>query len=564
VLLLILVGVFTKSAQVPFHFWLPGAMTAPTPVSAYLHSSTMVKAGIYLLARLNPVMGGTDEWHYIISIAGVLTMLFGVLMAMPQTDLKRILAYSTVSALGTLTLLLGLSTNLATKAAMLFLVVHALYKGALFMVAGSVDHATGTRDIGLLGGLRLAMPLTAVAAVISALSMAGLPPLLGFISKELLYEAKMQAPNATLLITGSGILANLLMVSLAGIVCIGTFFGAAGKTPKTPHEVPLAMWLGPAVLAGIGLVIGLFPDSLAKPLIAPAVNAVRAEDTIVKLALWHGLNPVLALSMLTFMMGFVVYLFRVKLLKIFSPFKKLVVVGPEHLYELAMKGLTMFAATQTRFFQNGYLRYYIITIISVTAFLVGYKLAVLQGFTTSLDFANLHFYEVALAVLILVASVSAVRISSRLGAVAALGVVGFGVALVYIFYGAPDLAITQILVETLMVILFVLVIYHLPRFGKMSSRKVRVRDAFLSLAVGAVVSILVLKAVSLQFHPTISGYFNENSVPLGHGRNIVNVILVDFRAIDTLGEITVLAAAALGVFALLNLRLTKRRDKSDV
>ncbi|MCG8606114.1 putative monovalent cation/H+ antiporter subunit A [bacterium] len=559
ILLLILAGAFTKSAQVPFHFWLPGAMAAPTPVSAYLHSATMVKAGIYLMARMNPVLGGTDSWHYTITVVGAVTMLTGALLALPQTDLKRILAFSTVSALGTLTLLLGLSTSLATKAAMVFLLVHSLYKGALFMIAGSVDYETGTRDIGLLGGLRRVMPITAIVTVVAGLSMAGLPPLLGFISKELLYEAKLQAPTAAPLITGAGVLANILMVALAGIVCIETFFGKSNVTPRSPQEAPFSMSLGPAILAGMGLFIGLFPDTLAKPLLAAAVSAVRAEETVIKLALWHGVNPVFALSAMTILSGIGIFVVRKRLLRIGKPLHQLARIGPENLYRWTINGLMAVATAQTRFLQNGYLRYYLITILSVTSLLVGYKLLRLQGFNIPIDFSNVHFYEAALGILILSAAVTAVIIRSRLGAVAALGVVGYGVALIFIFYGAPDLAITQILVETLMVILFVLVIYHLPRFSKMTSGKARWRDLCLSVAAGGVISALVLKAVDLQFHPTISSYFAENSVPLGHGRNVVNVILVDFRALDTLGEITVLAAAALGVYALLRLRLAKAR-----
>jgi len=295
ILLLILLGAFTKSAQVPFHFWLSAAMQAPTPVSAYLHSATMVKAGVYLLARLNPILGGTDEWHYIVTFVGALTMVIGGLLALPQTDLKRLLAYSTVSALGTMVMLLGFSTTLATKAAIVFLFVHALYKGSLFMMVGAVDHETGTRDVYSLSGLIKYMPITAAAAALAAFSMSGFPPLLGFISKELLYEAKIQAPNAALIIIIVGVVANMMNVAVAAIVGIRPFIGDKSVTPKEGHEAPVALWLGPLMLAGAGLILGLFPTLIADSLISPAVSAVQAEITIIKLKLWHNINTVLLL-----------------------------------------------------------------------------------------------------------------------------------------------------------------------------------------------------------------------------------------------------------------------------
>jgi multicomponent Na+:H+ antiporter subunit A len=263
ILLLILAGAFTKSAQFPFHFWLPSAMEAPTPVSAYLHSATMVKAGVYLLARLSPVLGGTEAWIAIVTLTGAATMLVGAAKALLETDLKRILAYSTVSVLGMLTLLLGIGTPRAIEAAMVYLLAHALYKGALFLVAGAVDHETGTREATRLGGLRRAMPITAVAAAAAAVSMVGLPPLFGFIAKELLYEATWGAPDLALVITGVTVLSNTLLMAVAVVVGIQPFAGQAVSTPKKPHEAPWTLWLGPALLGGLGLIGGLFPQVAA-------------------------------------------------------------------------------------------------------------------------------------------------------------------------------------------------------------------------------------------------------------------------------------------------------------
>ena len=260
---LVALGALTKSAQFPFHFWLPNAMAAPTPVSAYLHSATMVKAGIYLLMRLDALLGGTALWTFTLSTVGVITMLLGAVWALRQTDLKKTLAYSTVTALGTLTLLVGLSFEASIQAAVVFLLVHALYKGALFMIAGSVDHETGTRDVLTLGGLRKAMPFTFGAAALAGLSMAGVPPLFGFVGKELAYKAKLGFEGADILLPGAAVLANALTLAAAGIVVLRPFFGALGQTPRDAHEAPPSMWIGPAVLAAVGLVFGLLPTLLA-------------------------------------------------------------------------------------------------------------------------------------------------------------------------------------------------------------------------------------------------------------------------------------------------------------
>jgi multicomponent Na+:H+ antiporter subunit A len=552
ILILVLAGAFTKSAQAPFHFWLPNAMAAPTPASAYLHSATMVKAGIYLLARLHPVLGDTGAWHYSLTLAGSITMLLGAVLALRQTDLKLLLAHSTVSSLGTLTLLIGLGTVLAAKAAVVFLVVHALYKGALFLVAGAVDHESRTRDVDRLGGLRAAMPITAAAAALAGLSMAGLPPLLGFVAKELVYEAKVQAPRASVLITGAGMLANALIVAVAGVVAFRPFFGPRRETPRSAHEAPPSLWLGPAILALLGTLLGLAPETAAA-VMAPAVSAVRAEVTEVKLALWHGLSPVLGLSLATLLAGVGIYHGRGVLRRQGRIFAGLARAGPDRGYDAALEALLALARAQTRLLQSGYLRVYLLIVVAATVALAGG--ALLGGGAPPLagiEGARLH--EVLLGVLILAAAGVAVRSDSRLAAVAALGVVGYGVALVYAFFGAPDLAMTQIMVDTLTVILFVLVCYHLPRFAALSSRGARVRDALVSLAAGGFVTLLVLVAAGARSEPAASAYYARNSLPRAHGRNVVNVILVDFRALDTLGEITVLAVAGVGVYALLKLR----------
>ncbi len=551
-LLLILCGAFTKSAQFPFHFWLPGAMEAPTPVSAYLHSATMVKAGVYLLARLSPVLGGTDLWFATVSGVGGITMLVGAGLAITQSDLKRILAYSTVSSLGMLTFLLGLGGTLAVQAAMAYLLGHALYKGALFFVAGAVDHETGTRNLDQLGGLGRAMPLTALAAGVAALSMIGLPPLFGFIAKELSYEATLHA-RAAAWITAAAVVANVLLVCAAGMVGLRPFLGKARPTPRPAHEAPLSLLLGPITLAGLSIAFGLSPSWGADGLVSAASAAVLGQPASIHLALWHGLTPALGLSAVTLAAGVGVYAGRSLPRKVAARWEAAGRWGPAGWYELALKGLNGLAVGQTRLLQSGYLRFYLMITIATTVGLVGYVLVGRGAFTATFDWTDLRFYEAGLAALILVAVLAVVLVEGRLAAIAALGVVGYSVALVFVLFGAPDLAMTQFLIETLTVILFVLVFYHLPEPRIVSEKLARWRDAAVAVSAGALMTALVLVGTPKTYQP-ISTYFTEHSVPRAHGRNVVNVLLVDFRAFDTLGEITVLSVAAVGVYALLKLR----------
>jgi multicomponent Na+:H+ antiporter subunit A len=559
ILLLILAGAFTKSAQAPFHFWLPAAMEAPTPVSAYLHSATMVKAGVYLLARLSPVLGGTIPWMTIVTGVGAVTMLVGAYLALYHSNIKRILAYTTISSLGTLVLLLGLGTSVAVKAAMVFLLAHALYKGALFMMAGAVYHESGTQDIDELGGLRRAMPITAFVAGLAAISLAGFGPLLSFIGKELLLEAVLEAPQFWLFFTLVAVLAGVVNVAMALAVGYQPFYGALKATPKHVHEAPLSLWIGPGILALLGIILGVFPALVSTNLIAPAVQAIYGEPVSVKLTLWHGWTTAFSLSMVIVLVG--VGLFR---LWGFwrtgaSRLEAYLKWGPTWWYFKGLDGLNASARAVTRLVQSGRLHHYLTTIILTTVALVGYTILTRGIVFQPQTFPELRFYEAGLAVLILLAALAAVRSKSRLASVAALGVVGFGVALTFILFGAPDLAMTQLLIETMTVILLVLVLYHLPGFARLSTRLQRRIDAVIALGAGAMMTLLVLVVTSVEQFPPISSYFAENSYRLGHGRNIVNVILVDFRALDTMGEITVLSLAGVGVFALLKLRLGKER-----
>ncbi len=557
-LLLVLAGAFTKSAQYPFHFWLPGAMAAPTPVSAYLHSATMVKAGVYLIARLSPALGGTVEWQGLVTGFGFVTFLVGALLALGQTDLKRLLAYTTVASLGTMTMFFGWGSDLAVKAGLVYMLAHAMYKGSLFLVAGAVDHESGTRDVRVLNGLRKKMPLTALAAVLAAVSMAGLPPALGFIAKEVLYEVVLEAQPVVVILTVGAVLANSLIAAVAALTAVKPFFGKPAETPRHAHEAPLAMWAPPLLLAGLGLAAGLFPAALATPLVQPAAAAVLMKPALVKLSLWHGLNLMLALSALTVALGAGVYLgWR----PLWNLAKRLAVIGkfgPANLYRVGLEGLRRFAAWQTSVLQSGYLRVYLMIIILTTVGLGALTLLTRGQFFSAPNFwGEVNFYEFVLAGLIILAALLITRMRSRLSAIAILGIVGYGLALIYLLYGAPDLAMIQFAVETLTVILFVLVVYRLPKFTRLTSPPARVLDFIVALSGGLLMTLLTLVVTSRPVSTHISQFFLENAAPLANGRNVVNVILVDFRSLDTLGEITVLALAGIGVLALIRLTIGK-------
>ncbi|TVQ52395.1 MAG: putative monovalent cation/H+ antiporter subunit A [Phycisphaerales bacterium] len=577
IVILVFAGCFTKSAQFPFHFWLPNAMEAPTPVSAYLHSSTMVKAGVYLLARLNPALGATDVWLYTLVIFGGVTMLVGAYLAIRQVYLKKILAYSTVSALGVLVFLTGLSNvdspeaaQYAGKAFAVFLLAHALYKATLFLVAGTITHETGEKDVTKLGGLRRKMPLTALAAALAGASMAGLPPFFGFLGKELLLDTTVKNPDWMLPLTIAAGVAGFLFVIVALLIAVKPFWGALKETAQHPHEAPFAMWFGPALLGSLSLLFGLFLNPLARPIIEPTASAVMGVPQEVKLALWHGINLPLMISVAAVVLGILAFLGLPIISRILKPFDALNRIGPERGYYALFNGTLKLASFQTRLLQSGYLRVYLFITITMSVGLIGWQILQLDVLPIVDQFREIevvpfvieNLYTLIVAALILIGTFGAVHSRSRLSAIASLGVVGYGVALIYIIHGAPDLAITQFLIETLTVILFVLVFYHLPQFPRISSVPARVRDLVVSVAAGVMMTVLVLIATNLETEK-ISDYFAENSYELGQGRNIVNVILVDFRSMDTLGEIVVLVIAAVGVLALLKLKPPREQERKN-
>jgi multicomponent Na+:H+ antiporter subunit A len=557
IVLLVMAGAFSKSAQFPVHFWLPNAMAAPTPVSAYLHSATMVTAGVYLLARLAPTLGGTPLWTILLVVAGGITLLIGAALALRQHDLKLVLAYSTVAALGTMVLLLGLGTPTAAVAALALLLAHAIYKAGLFLVVGIIDHETGTRELDRLSGLGRLMPITAVAAALGALSMAGLPPLIGFAAKELGLKAALAAPDAGWLVVLVLVLGGLGSVAVAGLTSVVPFAGRTRTPREHLHDPALAMWLAPLALGAVGLAAGLLPGLGAGPLVVAAAEAVSGSTPSTGLAPWYGIDAALLLSLVSLALGALLVWRRTAVRGVLTRLDVGWHIGPEKAYVSLERRMLAAARWTTDRLQNGSLRFYLLVVVGTLVTLVWLAIARAGGDVALRVDGEVDIIGLAVAAIIVAGALAAARSRSRLGAVTALGVVGYGVALVYVLYSAPDLAMAQILVETLTVLLFVLVFYHMPRFGPDTGPATRLRDALVAAAGGTLLTLFILVATSTPDDP-IGAFFSEAAQPLAKGRNVVNTIIVDFRALDTLGEVAVLGIAAFGVLALLKLRARRR------
>lgn len=554
---LLFMGAFTKSAQFPFHFWLPGAMKAPTPVSAYLHSATMVKAGIYLLARFNPILGGTEIWSYTLMIVGGFTMLYAAFHSLLRTDLKGILAYSTISALGILTFLIGLGTREAIIATSVFVLVHALYKATLFLVTGIIDHETHTRDITKLSGLRKVMPPVAIAAILAALSSAGLPLTFGFIGKDLIYEATLHA-GATLSI----LLTILAVATNTGLVAAGFMSGVkpfAGSLPtafEKVHLPPISMWLPPLILALLGIVFGCIPGIAGELFSLQTANAILGADAQLHLKIWHGFNMVLLLSIGTLVLGTLLYIRNKPDERKTIFIQRFNYISPQYIIEKITKSIFKLSEWYTAKFHNGYLRSYHLKIILFAEILLAYKLW-LSG-PININFYSLKMltiYEVAVIVILLSALMIIITSKSRLTAVVSMSVVGYCICLMFVFYSAPDLAMTQFTIDTLTTVLFVLVLYKLPPFLNLATTGERYRDIAVSLGFGIILCMVALQVHHEPIETATSKFYADNAYLLAKGKNVVNVILVDFRGIDTMFETVVLSIAAIGVYSLLRLRL---------
>lgn len=554
-LVLLLAGAFTKSAQFPFHFWLPGAMKAPTPVSAYLHSATMVKAGIYLLARFAPMLGQGSLWQNALLAAGAVTMLYGAVHALLRTDLKAILAYSTISALGMLVFLIGIGTEAAYIACVVFILVHAFYKAALFLITGALDHETGTRDVTQLRGLRKILLPLAVAGVLAAFSGAGIPFTFGFIGKDLIYEATLDSRDATLF-TALAVITNILLLYAGFVAGIKPFAGKLPERLRNVHMPPLSLWLPALLLSVAGLVIGIFPQVIDTSIVKPALFAMQGTASEIPIKMWHGFNLVLLLSAITLSAGLLLYYFFQPSANRITVVSRFDALAPQRLLSRASTFFGKFSLLYTRLLQNGYLRSYIITIIVFLIGIISYKLFTeVNIYMTREQWSEVSIYEGLVFVLMVGAIFKTMNTKSRVTAIVSMSVVGYCLCLFFVLFSAPDLAMTQFAIDTLTIVLFVLVLLRLPPFIQYSSAALRIRDSFISICFGSLISIIALQVLNEPTNKAISRFYADNAYLEAKGKNVVNVILVDFRGLDTLVEITVLAIAAIGVYSLLKLKI---------
>ena len=559
-IILILIGAFTKSAQFPFHFWLPNAMAAPSPVSAYLHSATMVKAGVFLAAKLTPLFLAVELWSDALLFFGGITMIVAVSLALKQQDLKKLLAYTTVGMLGTLMFLLGTGTEYGMTAFLMVLVSHSLYKATLFLTSGNVDHGAGTRDILKLGGLKSVMPMTTTSATIAAVSMLGVMPFLGFLGKEYLYKAA-SAGGFFSIPFAVAFFSAIIMVMVGVNTGILPFFRKnPASTPEKAHEVAPAMWFGPFLLGIAGFITGIFSEGIFDPAAAALTKDLRLSEQYVPVSLWHGFNAVLLMSIVTIIIGFYLALKTETILGIFGKTGTVRYLRPSFWYDTLLKGTLMLAEQVTRVVQNGYLRYYILMILATALVFTMYTISGTNGIYLPSAFFTFNLYEGVIAAVMMTATFFSIHSTSRLAAIVSLGIIGYGVSIFFIFNSAPDLATTQFAIETLTVLLFVLVVYKLPPYIRFTPAGGRIRDFFVAAGIGIMTMVIMMTVMSNELTSPLREYYLEQSYPGGKGRNIVNVILVDFRALDTLGEITVLAIAALGVFTLLKISLHGRES----
>ncbi|MBT0586013.1 monovalent cation/H+ antiporter subunit A [Alteromonas oceanisediminis] len=554
ILTLVLLGAFTKSAQFPFHFWLPHAMAAPTPVSAYLHSATMVKAGIFLLARFYPVLAGTEMWFLTVTTAGLITLVLGAYVALFKHDLKGLLAYSTVSHLGLIVLLLGMNTDLAAVAALFHIMNHAVFKASLFMAAGIIDHEAGTRDMRKLNGLWRFMPHTASLAMVAAASMAGVPLFNGFLSKEMFFAESLHQE-------AYGFLSWMIPVlaTLAGIFAVAyslrfvhdVFFnGEPNELPKTPHEPPRYMKIPVEILVALCLLVGIFPAFMVGSLLESAAGAVlQGELPYYSLAIWHGFNLPLVMSIIAILGGIIVYAYRSQLYRFQAQFRE---GDAKEIFEGAVQSIVKGATHIHDKINNDSLQRYVAVLLVFTILITGIPLIHLNTAALHSPDQPVSFVEIVAGIILCVSAIATMIFHrKRMIALITLSVVGLIVSVAFARFSAPDLALTQLAVEVVTVILLMLALFFLPQKTPAESSPSRVvRDIGIAAAIGGIVATINYAFIS-QPVSSISGFFLANSKVGGGGTNAVNVILVDFRGLDTLGEILVLGIAAFGIFKLL-------------
>ncbi|QTB12842.1 Na+/H+ antiporter subunit A [Lysinibacillus sphaericus] len=590
-LVLLLLGAFTKSAQFPFYIWLPDAMEAPTPVSAYLHSATMVKAGIYLVARFTPIFAASELWVWLVTGIGILTLFWGSFFAVKQTDLKGILAFSTVSQLGLIMSLLGASAvafhanesvdtiKFAAFAAIFHLINHATFKGSLFMIAGIIDHETGTRDIRKLGGLMSIMPISFTVAAIGSLSMAGLPPFNGFLSKEMFLTAMLALQKFEFFGFDTW---GVLFPIVAWVASIFTFIYSfyfvfrtfngnykPEQLPHKPHEAPIGMLVSPMLLAGLVVLIFFIPNFIGDTFVKPAVLAIQPflyevpQDIDIHVSAWHEINPELLMTIGIIIIGVLLFVSLPKWQGMYQRFPKAFTLN--NAYDKIMQGLDVGLNRLSRLYMTGSMRHYLLYMFSGIAIIVIGSLFVKNAFSFSFqETAPIRPYEIILVVVLLIGTAITILAKSRLTAIIGLGSVGYTVALFFVIFNAPDLALTQLVIETISVALFLMAFYHLPKLGKREERmRFQLNRAVVSITIGAMVTLVALSAHSQKLIPSISKYYEETVYSLAGGGNIVNVILVDYRGFDTLFEITVLGIAGMAILAMIKLRMNRKEKTHE-
>ncbi|MEO4053715.1 Na+/H+ antiporter subunit A [Solibacillus sp. CAU 1738] len=589
-MVLVLLGAFTKSAQFPFHIWLPDAMEAPTPVSAYLHSATMVKAGIYLVARMTPIFGGHEVWFWSVSGIGILTLFWGSFNAVRQYDLKALLAYSTVSQLGLIMSLLGFGSaafalgyssdsiiyTQATFAALFHLINHSTFKGALFMMVGIVDHEVGTRDIRRLGGLMTLMPFTFTIAIIGSFSMAGLPPFNGFLSKEMFFAATVEILSLNIFSLESfGLIfpvvawiASVFTFVYSVIIVAQTFWGQRKpeRIEKPVHEAPLGMLISPFILVALVVGIFFFPNILRQYILQPAMLSVYPNfpypvQLTKEISFWHGFKPELFMTISVVIVGMILYRTLKKWRSVYQ------ILPQKYSFNALYERLISFSESKshslTRSYMNGQLMYYFVYIyVFFVAVVAGYFLLSDAFSWNPAKDSPVEYYELILVLVMVFAVVSLLFAKGRITAVLLNGVLGYSVAFFFVVFRAPDLALTQLVVESVTTALFLLCFKYLPDLSKENvSKAMKFSKATISILVGATVTLIGLAVLNYDKFESISSYF-EDSYNLAGGKNIVNTILGDFRAFDTMLEVVVLFIAGLGVYTLIKLKAKK--GDSDV
>lgn len=588
-LILILIGAFTKSAQFPFHIWLPDAMEAPTPVSAYLHSATMVKAGIYLVARFSPVFGGEAVWFWLVSVIGLVTLFWGSFNAVRQTDLKALLAFSTVSQLGLIMSLFGLGSvghyygyaadtvlyTQASFAALFHLINHSTFKGALFMMVGIVDHEAGTRDIRRLGGLMALMPITFTIAVIGGFSMAGLPPFNGFLSKEMFFAAVLAIRNVEAFsIADLGLLfpivawvASIFTFVYCMILISKTFFGKLqlNKLDKKPHEAPLGMLLSPIILCVFVVGIFFFPNALGHYILEPAMASIyptfpSTSELTPHIYAWHGINAELLMTLGVIIIGIILF----KTLKSWKPLYR--IFPQRYTFNTYYNRMIEFSENSSAKLTNRYMtgnltHYFVYIYVFFVALIAGYFIwSDATAFNFEKDSA-IETYELVLVFVMMFAAVWMIFAKGRVTAMLLNGVLGYSIAFFFVIFRAPDLALTQLVVESVTTALFLLCFKYLPDLMPEASRKkTQWSKVIISIFVGATVTLVGLAVVHFDRFEPVATYFND-SYELAGGSNIVNTILGDFRAFDTMLEVVVLLIAGLGVYILTKLK--PRKEETD-